>query len=106
MISELVVIGLLAGTIFLGGKIIKSGHRPARSQLESWVKAEGLNFISASPRLFWRGPFFLANGMQKVFRFAAMDSDGMVRRGWACCGWFFTSWKTGLEDKVIVEWDS
>ncbi|QIF02375.1 hypothetical protein [Roseimicrobium sp. ORNL1] len=106
MIFESIGIGLwLLASIFLGSKVVKSGYGPARVQLESWVKAEGLKFVSASPRLFWRGPFFLANGMQKVFRFAAMDPDGTVRRGWACCGWFFVSWKSGLEDKVVVQWD-
>jgi hypothetical protein len=80
--------------------------RPAGAQLEGWVRNAGFQFVSASPRLFWRGPFFLANGMQKVFRFAAMDSDGVIKHGWASSGWSFTSWSTGLEDKVVVKWDS
>jgi hypothetical protein len=103
-----VVFGLAfwATGLAVATKITKSGYGPARSQLQSWVGTQGLNMVSASPRLFWRGPFFFANGMQKVFRFAAMDGDGVVKRGWARCGWSFTSWKTGLEDKVVVEWDS
>ena len=110
MIDE--IFGRLLGVIVPVGMVIvmvstvKSTFGPARSQLETWAGSKGFKLISASPRLIWRGPFFLDSGMRKVFRIVAMDEHGVVRRGWACCGWFFASWKSGLEDKVVVEWDS
>ncbi|RBP38020.1 hypothetical protein DES53_11218 [Roseimicrobium gellanilyticum] len=83
--------------------MFESGH--ARELLNRWAQSQELTIESADLRVFLRGPFFWATAQRRVFRISVKDAHGVARRGWACCGWTFASWKTGMEEKVVVEWD-
>jgi hypothetical protein len=98
-------VAFLAAGLAVTCRIMKSGFGPAQVQLERWASTQGFELVSASPRLFWRGPFFFASGMQKVFRIVARDGEGVVKRGWIRFGWALSSWTSGLEEKVVVKWD-
>ena len=79
-------------------------YERARESLEQWGRLHGYRIASAESRTFFKGPFFLSAGKNRVvYYFTAQNvRSGNIQSGYACCGGYFSGmWS----DQVEVIWD-
>ena len=74
----------------------------SRRMLEKWAVDNNYQIISASIRLFRRGPFFWTTSKNQVVYYVTIRTSEGIKNGWVRCG----SWAWGIfQDKVEVRWD-
>ena len=92
---------IFVAALGVGGMVYGMATRSERIVRE-WAVKNGLDLEEAEFRMFRKGPFWFSGRGQVVYRVAARDAQGRLRRGWVRCGGFLLG---VMENKVEARWD-
>ena len=92
---------IVLAALGVGGSIYRMTTR-SQQMMRDWAVKNHLELEEAELRMFGKGPFWWSSKWQVVYRVAARDTQGRLRRGWVQCG----DWLLGMMgDRVEVRWD-
>jgi hypothetical protein len=77
------------------------GNKKARSLVETWAAAQGLELLSCSQSLFGGSFWWKRSKVQRVYRVSVRDSSNRIRRADVKCGGALTGM---FSDKLDVRW--
>ena len=73
--------------LYLYVRLWRKGADRSRKGLLRWVEDNGYTLIFSDRRLFLKkGPYQWAGSSQAIYRINILDSVGIERLGWVCCG--------------------